>query len=112
MAKIDDIDTNASVRKYLERRVVVSQSEEGQDQADEIQAVLESVAITFLLHPQTALTFILLAKNQLQQVVQKDLDLLDFLLKALDDIDNPDTSSTDTSDLVEAQSALVELDRV
>src|SRR4051812_45793383 len=112
MATVDDIDTKASVRKFLERKVVLSKSSEGEDSADEIQAVLESAAITFLLNPQAALSLILLAKNTLQQITQKDLELVDFMSAAVNDVSNPDTEITDTSDLVEAQTALVEIDRV
>lgn len=112
MATVDDIDTTAAVRKYLDRQVVVSNTQEGQDQGEEVAAVLEAVAISFLLNPQAALTLVLMAKNQLQQVVSKDLDLLDFLSKAVNDVSNPDTAVTDLSDLTEAQTALVEIDKL
>jgi hypothetical protein len=112
MATINDIDTVAEVRKFLERRTVVSRSQTGDDQADEIQAVLEAVAITFLLEPSAALWMVVFAKNQLQQVVTKDLETIDYILATFKDLPNPDTTVDDVSDLIEAQTALVELDRL
>ncbi len=112
MATVGDIDTTSAVNKFLERPVVVSKTEEGADQGDEIAAILESVAISFLLTPQVGLTFILMAKNQLQQIVSKDLELLEYIAKAVGDVDNPDSRVDDVSDLVEAQTALVEIDRL
>src|SRR4051812_28411825 len=112
MATINDIDTVAEVRKFLERRTVVSRSQTGDDQADEIQAVLEAVAITFLLEPSAALWMVMFAKNQLQQVVTKDLETIDYILATFKDLPNPDTTVDDVSDLIGAQTALVELDRL
>lgn len=112
MATISDIDIAAAVKKFLDRSIVVSKSGVDYDQSDEIAAVLEAVAISFLLAPQTALTFILMAKNQLQQIVGKDVEYIDFISKAVNDVENPDNQVTDVSDLVEAQTALVEIDRV
>lgn len=112
MATTNDIDTKAAVRKFLETRSVVDKEDETADSADEVQAVLESVALSFLLYPQAALSFILRAKNILQQVVTTDLGIIDYLLKAVKDIENPDEPIVDTSDLIEAQTALVEVDRL
>ncbi len=112
MASIDDIDAEAIVRKYLERKVVVDREDEAADSADEITAVLEATALSFLLFPQAALTFVLRAKNILQQILDADLALLDYMLKAIDDVQNPNEPIEDTSDLLEAQSALVEVDRI
>lgn len=112
MATTDDIDTKSAVRKFLEGRAVVDKEDKTADSAEEIQTVLESVALTFLLYPQAALSFVLKAKNVLQQVVTTDLEILEFILKAITEIENPDEPITDTSDLVEAQTALVEVDRL
>lgn len=112
MATVNDIDTKSAVRKFLERRTVVDREDPRADNADEATAVLESVALSFLLYPQAALSFVLQAKNVLQQITSTDKDLVAYFLKALDDIENPDEPITDTSDLVAAQSALVEVDRI
>ncbi len=112
MATTNDIDTKSAVRKFLEGRVVVDKEDKTSDSADEVQAVLESVALTFLLYPQAALSFVLRAKNTLQQIVSTDVEILQFILDAISEIENPDEPITDTSDLVEAQTALVEVDRL
>ncbi len=112
MATVNDVDTKAAVRKFLERRSVVDREDRTANSADEISAILESVALSFLLYPQSALSFVLQCKNIVQQVASTDRDLVAYFLKALDDIDNPDEALTDTSDLVAAQSALVEIDRI
>lgn len=112
MATTDDIDTKAAVRKFLEGRAVVDKEDKTADSSEEIRTVLESVALSFLLYPQAALSFVLRAKNVLQQIVNTDLEILAFVLKAIGEIENPDEPITDTSDLVEAQTALVEVDRL
>lgn len=112
MATTNDIDTKAAVRKFLESRAVADREDPATDSADEVQAVLESVALSFLLYPQAALSFVLRAKNVLAQVATTDRDVIDFMLKAIDDAENPDEPVTDLSDLIEAQTALVEVDRL
>lgn len=112
MASTNDIDAKSAVRKFLERRSVVNREDTTADSADEVDAILESVALSFLLYPQAALSFILQAKNVLQQITSTNRDVLDFMLKAVDDVENPDEPITDTSDLLEAQTALVEVDRL
>jgi hypothetical protein len=112
MATLNDIDTQAAVRKFLERQVVSNREDESTDSADETRAILEACALSFLLQPQAALSFVLLAKNTLQQILAKDIELLDYLIKTVDDVDNPNELITDTSDLIEAQTALVEIDRI
>lgn len=112
MATVNDIDTKSAVRKFLERRSVIDREDQTANSADEATAILESVALSFLLYPQSALSFILQAKNVLQQITSTDKDLLEYFLKALEDIENPDEPITDTSDLVAAQIALVEVDRI
>lgn len=111
MATIDDIDTKAAVRKFLERRTVVDREDESSDSSEEISAILESVAQAFLLNPQAALSFVLRAKNTLQQIIATDLEFVDYMILAIRDIDVPSEPVADTSDLVEAQTALVEVDR-
>lgn len=112
MATTDDIDTKAAVRKFFEGRAIVDKEDKTADSAEEIQTVLESVALSFLLYPQAALTYVLQAKNILQQIVTTDLEILQYILDAIAEIENPDEPITDTSDLVEAQTALVEVDRL
>lgn len=112
MATVNDIDTKSAVSKFLQRPSVVDKEDPTADTSDETTAVLEAVAISFLLYPQAALCFVLQAKNVLQQVTSSDRDILDYLLKALDDVNNPDEPVTDTGELVEAQAALVEVDRI
>lgn len=112
MAKTDDIDVKSAVRKFLERRVVVDREDETADSSSEVQAILESVALSFLLFPQASLSFVLLAKNILQQVVSSDIKLVEYMSAAVADVQNPSSSVSDTSDLIEAQTALVEVDRL
>jgi hypothetical protein len=112
MATTNDIDTKSAVRKFLEQRTVVDNEDAAADSSDEVQAILESVALSFLLYPQTALSFLIIAKNTLQQLASDDLDLVNFMQKTLDEINNPDDPITDSSDIIEAQTALVEIDRL
>lgn len=112
MATVDDIDTKAAVRKFLERRVVIDRDDESIDSASETQSILEAVALSFLLFPQTALSFVLVAKNGLQQLLDTDLRILGFMLEAVADVENPSVKASNLSDLVEAQTALVEVDRL
>lgn len=112
MANVDDIDTKAVVNRFLQRQVITPVNDDEADKDEEVTAVLESVALAFQLQPQMALDLLLLAKNSLQQIVQMDLDLLDFLATAIGDIDNPNPTVDDLSDLIEAQTALLELDRL
>lgn len=111
MATIDDINTKAAVRKFLERRTVVDREDESSDSSEEISAILESVAQAFLLNPQAALSFVIRAKNTLQQIITTDLEFVDYMISAIRDIDVPSEPIADTSDLVEAQTALIEVDR-
>jgi hypothetical protein len=112
MATADDIDTKAAVSKFLQRQTITPSADGQANTADEIQAILETIATTFLLYPQAVLPLILRAKNSFRQVVQVDLEAVEFILKALLDINNPDRKISNSSDLVEAQTALVELDRL
>jgi hypothetical protein len=112
MASTSDIDTQAAVTKFLQSPTVVDKEDKTADSADEVQTILESVALSFLLYPQAALSFVLRANNVLQQIIATDLQILAFILKAIDDIQNPDTPITDTSDLTAAQTALIEIDRI
>lgn len=112
MATTNDIDTKTAVRKFLEQRIVVDKEDKTADSSDEIQSILESVALSFLLYPQASLSFLLRAKNILQQIASTDLEIASYMLSTLDEVNNPDEPITDTSDLIEAQSALVEVDRI
>lgn len=112
MAAVDDIDSKSAVRKFLERRSVIDREDKTANSADEVTAILEAVALAFLLYPQAALSFVINAKNVLQQIAATDRSLVAYFLKALEDVENPDEPITDTSDLVSAQTALVEVDRI
>jgi len=112
MATISDVDTKAAVRKFLDRPVVSDKEDPEADSSDEIQALFEACALTFLLTPQAALTLILIAKNILVQIVDVEIQMLDYMYKTTDDVNNPNYLVADTSDLVEAQVALIEVDRI
>lgn len=112
MATTNDIDTKSAVRKFLEQRSIVDKENASADQSTEVQSILESIALSFLLYPQAALSFILRTKNKLQKLALSDLEIVDFLLKTIDEVNNPDDPITDFSDIVEAQTALIEVDRV
>lgn len=107
-----NIDIKNSVGKFLKRQSITPTADNTANTADEIKAVLETVATAFLLYPQAALTIILNAKNSLQQIVQADLAVLEFMLSAINDLNNVDVPINDSSDLIEAQTALIELDRL
>lgn len=111
MATLKNIDTKSAVRKFLERRTVVDREDESADSADEVAAVLESVAQAFLLHPQVVLSFVIKAKNSLQQIIITDIEFVEYLISSLRDIDAPSDPVSDLSDLIEAQTALIEVDR-
>lgn len=112
MASVNDIDTKQAVAKFLRRSLITPKTDDEANTADEIGALLETAALSFLLFPQAVLPIVLKAKNSLRQIVQADIDTVDFIVKAIGDVRNPDTQVSDTSDLVEAQTALVELDRL
>jgi hypothetical protein len=112
MATAADIDTKALVNRFLSRQVVTPASEDSADSSEEIVGVLESVGLSFLLFPQTVLSVVSRARNTLQQLVQLDVDMIDFMVDTLTELQNPSDQLTDVSDLVEARTALLELDRV
>lgn len=112
MAKVSDFDTKAVVNRYLQRQVITPTTDDEADREEEVTAVLESVAVSFQQEPQLGLAMVSRAKNTLRQIVQKDIELIDFLINAIGDINNPDITVADLSDLVEAQTALLELDRL
>ena len=112
MATVDDIDTKAVVEKFLRRELLTPKTDDSSDTGEEVQALLEAVANAFLLFPQSILPIILRAKNSLRQIADTDLQAIDFLIKAVGEVNNPDPTIEDTSDLVEAQTALLELDRL
>jgi len=105
-----DIDTDSIVQKYLEKNDVVS--DPSADKGDEVTAVIQTIATTLLLYPRAILPIINRAKNTLQQLVTEDLDLLDSIKSAIEDLNNPVGPVNSTSSLVEAQTALLELDRL
>lgn len=109
MATTADIDTTAAVRKFLERNVVVPKEQEGADASEEIAALLETIALSFLLYPQMVLSLVQQARNLLLQVTTTEREVVEFMLGTLADLDNPSDPVADTSDLVEAQTALVDL---
>lgn len=108
----DDIDTRSIVGKYVSRQTTGVRLNADSNTAEENQAILESVAIAILLNPQSILSVILRAKNTLQQLITSDIELIDYITDAISETQNPDAFPTSTADLVNAQTALVELDRV
>lgn len=112
MATVNDIDAKSAVRKFLEQSSIINKEDSTANSFDEIPAILSSVALSFLLYPQSVLSFILQAKNILQQIATTDHEIITYLLNALFDIENPDEPVTDTSDLVTAQTALIEVDKI
>lgn len=111
MATLADIDTKSLVSKYLNRQVVTPPSDDTGDSADEITAILESAATTFLLYPQAALSIAYRAANTLQQSVALDIQMLDFISAALLDLGNPSNPVADTSDLIDARNALIAINQ-
>lgn len=112
MATINDIDTVAAVRKYLEVSTIVPKEQDGGDASQETQALLQTIALSFLLFPQMALSLVLQARNSLYQIVTTEIQLVQFIQKTFVDLGSPSNPVTDTSDLVSAQTALVGIDRL
>ncbi len=65
-----------------------------------------------LLTPQAVLSIILNAKNSLQQLISTDIEIIDYAAAAIGETQNPDAVPASTADLVDAQTALIELDRI
>jgi hypothetical protein len=112
MATADGIDTQAIVGKYVSRQTTGVRLNEDSDTSAENQAVLESIAIAILLNPQAVLSIILRAKNSLQQLIAADMEIIDYITAAILETQNSDAFPESTADLVDAQTALVELDRI
>jgi len=106
------IDTASVVGKYLSRQTTGTRLNSDADTATENQAVLESIAIALLLNPQAILSIFLNAKNTLQQLITSDIELIDYITAAIGETQNPDGLPSSTADLIDAQTALVELDRI
>lgn len=106
-----DIDTASIVGKFVSRQTTGVRLNADSDTATENEAVLESIAIAMLLNPQAVLSIILNAKNSLQQLITVDLELIDYIAAAIGETQNPDAIPASTADLVDAQTALVDLDR-
>lgn len=107
-----NIDTASIVGKYISRQTTGTRLNADADTAEETQAILESIAIALLLNPQAILSIILNAKNSLQQLITADIQLIDYISAAIGETQNPDAFPDSTADLVDAQTALVELDRI
>lgn len=112
MATASDIDTVSAVSKFLQQSTVVNKEDPAADSSTEVDAILQSIALSFLLYPQAALSFVLTAKNILQQVVGADLQIINYLLKALGEVSNPSNPISNISSLIDAQTALIEVDKV
>jgi len=98
MTAISDIDLASMTKKFMP-----------DDRTNE--GIINTIAQALLLNPQIALSFILRAKNNLQQLVTKEIGFMNDMLSALNYINGYDAPITDDSDLVNAQTALIELDR-
>jgi hypothetical protein len=107
-----NIDTASIVGKYLSRQTTGTRLNADADTAEENQAILESIAIALLLNPQAILSIILNAKNSMQQLINSDIELIDYVSAAIGETQNPDAFPASTADLVDAQTALVEIDRI
>lgn len=106
------IDTASIVGKYLSRQTTGTRLNADADTAEENQAILESIAISVLLNPQAILSIVLNAKNTLQQLIASDIELIDYITAAIQETQNPDAFPSSTADLISAQTALIELDRI
>lgn len=109
---MSDVDTAAIVGKYLSRQTTGTRVNADADTAAENQAILESIAISLLLNPQAALSVILNSKNNLQQLISSDVEIIDYITAAIGETQNSDAFPSSTADLVDAQTALIELDRI
>ena len=112
MASTSDIDTVSAVRKFLETSTIVPKELDGEDSSQEVVALLQTASLSFLLFPQMALSLVLQARNALTQITVAEVQLVDFLKKTFADLSNPSEPVTNVSELVNAQTALVEIDRL
>ncbi len=106
MADISELNTNQIVGKFI------SSSSTQSNSSEQIQNLINSIATSFILHPQITLSFVLKCKNQLMANIDKEIILLNDLLKRLDYLNNKEVAIKTTSSLIEAQTVLLELDRL
>lgn len=106
MANINELDTNQIVGKFI------SSSSSQSGTSEQVQNLINSIATSFILHPQIALSFIIKCKNQLIANIDKEITLLNDVIKRLDYLNNKEVAIKTTSALVEAQTVLLELDRL
>lgn len=106
MANLSELNTTQIVGKFISSSAVKS------NPSEQIRNLINSIATSFLLHPQITLSFVIKCKNQLMTNVNKEITLLNDLLKRMDYLNNKEVAIKTTSSLVEAQTILLELDRL
>ena len=99
MTTVNDIDFGSLTKKFMPN-----------DRTNE--GIINTIAQTLLLNPQVALSFILRAKNSLTQLVAKEVGFVNGMLQSLNYVNSLDFPIEDDRDLIAAQSALIELDRI
>jgi hypothetical protein len=78
----------------------------------EAAAVFQSIAVSLMLAPRTALYFSYLAKLGLQKVLSDELAAVEALLIAIDDLANPSYRITGETTLNKARTALLQLEQL
>jgi hypothetical protein len=82
--------------------------------ASEIEAIsiFESIALALALHPRSVLYLALLARNQLARACTEELDHIENMLSAAEDLGNQEYAVSEVSSLVEARNSLLQLENL
>jgi hypothetical protein len=99
------------VKSVLGRTVAEAKTRGIPNAPIESAALVESIALTLLLHPRAAIYFMLLAKNGLLSALNDELAAVDTLNQTVLDLANQSYIITDVSSLEQARTALLQLER-
>jgi hypothetical protein len=102
-----DLDTR--VKTLLDLTIAESRVQGAVPTSVEAQAVFQSIAISLMLMPRTALYFAYLAKSGLQKSLSEELTLIEDLKSEIKDLGNPSYKITGESTLNKARTALVQM---
>lgn len=98
MTQLANIDIKSTISKFI-----------GSDTTP--KGIIEAITTSFLLNPQLVLSFVLRAKNILTTQILKELELINSILNALLYINNKDLPITDTAQLTNVQTFLLDLSK-
>lgn len=98
------------IQAVLGRTVAEAKSRGSPNQKLEATALMESIALTLLLHPRAALYFLLLARNGLLNVIGEELAAIAALSLTVQDLNNPAYTIDGTDVLQRARTTLLQLE--